>query len=170
MKTLVHDWPKYVEGDMFAEIKKAPPGHKILIPHVVNNLGRWGAGFSGPLGEAFPIARSSYEKHIADGWERLGSVIGPFMANESIFVAGMVAQDGVGTQERRVRYNALVQCMELLGRYLEGDSMTIHCPKFGCGLAGGNWDFIEELIRDCWIRRGIKVTVYWLPEKGKAKR
>jgi hypothetical protein len=33
---------------------------------------------------------------------------------------------------------------------------------FGSALAGGDWRFIEELITDCWLVRGIQVTVYYL--------
>lgn len=177
MKALVHDFPKYVEGDLLAEIKKAPPGHKILIPHVVNNIGKWGAGFSGPLGEAFPEAKRNYLMHFGEGYEGVRAksflTLGDSQfvyADEDFRVANMVAQDGVGKSERRVLYNVLVRCMEEVARVFRDTGWAIHCPKFGCGLAGGNWYFIEELIRDCWIRRGIEVTVYWLPEKGKAKR
>jgi hypothetical protein len=179
VKTLVHEWPKYVEGDLFAEIKKAPPGHKILIPHVVNNIGKWGAGFSGPLGEAFPQAKQSYLAFFDGGRPRCDFGLGDSQvvyAEEDVCVANMVAQDGVGTDSRKIRYDLLVRCMNEVTRNLlqsvdfRDSDWAIHAPKFGCGLAGGNWDFIEELIRDCWIRRGIEVTVYWLPEKGRGRR
>jgi hypothetical protein len=39
---------------------------------------------------------------------------------------------------------------------------VIICPKFGSGLAGGKWDFIEELIIDCWCKQSIDVTVCYL--------
>lgn len=162
---------RYVEGDLFAEIAKAPPGHKILIPHVVNNIGKWGAGFTGPLGEAFPWAMRDYVEHDFYAGQdslRLGDILYSG-ASRDVAVAHMVAQDGVGTGQRRIRYDALASCMNAVAERMH-PSRHIHCPKFGCGLAGGSWDFIEELIRDCWIRRGIEVTVYWLPERTKTKR
>jgi hypothetical protein len=30
------------------------------------------------------------------------------------------------------------------------NKVQIHAPKFGSGLAGGNWAFIQELIKDIW--------------------
>jgi len=36
----------------------------------------------------------------------------------------------------------------------------IHAPLFGSGLAGGNWDFIEELINEIWD--GYDITVWQL--------
>lgn len=41
----------------------------------------------------------------------------------------------------------------------------IHCPKFGSGLAGGNWLFIEDLISDIW--KNIPVFVYTYQAKPK---
>jgi hypothetical protein len=38
--------------------------------------------------------------------------------------------------------------------------VSVHCPKFGCGLAGGKWDKIEPLLISELIDRGINVTVY----------
>jgi hypothetical protein len=38
--------------------------------------------------------------------------------------------------------------------------VQIHAPKFGCGLAGGNWNFIQDLITDIW--KNIQVFVYQL--------
>jgi hypothetical protein len=40
----------------------------------------------------------------------------------------------------------------------------IICPMFGSGLAGGDWNFVEKLIEDCWLRRDIPVTVCYLPQ------
>jgi hypothetical protein len=36
----------------------------------------------------------------------------------------------------------------------------IRAPKFGAGLGGGNWVFIEELMNDIWIKRDIPVYIY----------
>jgi hypothetical protein len=44
------------------------------------------------------------------------------------------------------------------------EKVEIHCPKFGSGLAGGNWAFIEDLIEDIWGK--YSVTVY-NPPKNK---
>ena len=33
-------------------------------------------------------------------------------------------------------------------------------PRINCGLAGGNWNTIEQIIQKDLIERNIKVTVY----------
>ena len=40
------------------------------------------------------------------------------------------------------------------------DNCDIHCPRFGAGLAGGQWPFIESLILEQWCDHGIEVFVY----------
>lgn len=38
-------------------------------------------------------------------------------------------------------------------------------PRIGCGLAGGTWRVVRELILDEICSRGVKVFVYDLPGK-----
>jgi hypothetical protein len=40
----------------------------------------------------------------------------------------------------------------------ETNKVEIHAPKFGSGLAGGNWNFISELINDVWY--DLQVYIY----------
>lgn len=44
--------------------------------------------------------------------------------------------------------------------FININKMSIHCPKFGSLRAGGNWEFILELINETWVDRGINVTIY----------
>jgi hypothetical protein len=43
--------------------------------------------------------------------------------------------------------------------------IEIHCPKFGSGLAGGQWSFIHQLIIDIW--KNIPVYVYDYDNRNK---
>lgn len=37
---------------------------------------------------------------------------------------------------------------------------SIHMPRIGCGLAGGKWELIEQIIKEELIDKEIAVTVY----------
>ncbi len=37
---------------------------------------------------------------------------------------------------------------------------TIHMPRIGCGLAGGKWEIVEDIIKDEFTKKGIDVYVY----------
>jgi hypothetical protein len=170
----------YVEGDLFANIDKIE-GKTIFIPHCCNNLPAWGQGFVVPLGNRFPKAKEFYlkwGKHIPkDAAEIFGKVFDlgqtqfvkvTEIDTQRVIVCNMVAQDGVGGK-RPLRYNELSSCMDSVAHEIGGrwgdEKCEIHAPMFGSGLAGGNWEFIEELIKDCWLEFDIPVNVYYIPGK-----
>jgi O-acetyl-ADP-ribose deacetylase (regulator of RNase III) len=151
----------YVEGDLFAAIKGVQGG--VIIPHVCNNIGAWGAGFVIPLGRNFPSARDEYLKWAKsdDGTFRLGEI--QTVQIDSVCVVNMVAQNGVGPP-RPLKYPALGKCVMSVRDYIKSHFIgSIHAPMFGAGLAGGDWNFIEQMIYDGWVSFGIPVTVYYLP-------
>ena len=86
------------------------------------------------------------------------------------YVVNMIAQSGVRGPDNPtpIRYEALIECMARVREFIfkkEGSgapTSSIHCPKFGSGLAGGNWPFIKALIEEMWSGNCIPVTVYEL--------
>jgi hypothetical protein len=158
---------KYVEGDLFAAVDAAKQaGRTIIIPHVCNDVGVWGAGFVIPLGRKYPNTRESYlkwykEKTHGDKPFALGHVqFVKVEENPLVVVANMIAQHRVGGL-RPLRYNALAHCMDEVASF--SANSDIYAPLLGAGLAGGNWNFIRDLIEDCWLSRNLTVTVYYLP-------
>lgn len=176
---------RYIHGDLFEH--EYDPARTTVIAHVCNDQGVMGSGFVVPLAKHFPWAKEAYVNWFKDnplqlGAELLGEVgspgrgqtqmvtvkskerqtrYGPKDFADRICVANMVAQD-LGS-ERPLYYNDLVKCMEQVAHSDEIQcGGEIICPMFGSALAGGDWRFIEELITDCWLMRGIQVTVYYL--------
>jgi hypothetical protein len=69
-----------------------------------------------------------------------------------------------------VRYTALVDCLRFVGDMAAAWGSEIHAPAFGSDLAGGDWNFIEELIKECWCDLDLPVTIYSLkPIKRKSQ-
>ena len=156
---------KYVEGDLFKAVEsKTSP---VVIPHVCNDKGGWGAGFVLPLSRHYPLAEEAYRNWAS---ARPGSFIPFWMGqtqivrmeqNPLVVVANMVAQTLGG--ERPLHYNHLATCMNTVAENARVEAREIMCPMFGAGLAGGDWNFIEQLIVDAWVREDIPVTVFYLP-------
>lgn len=146
---------EYIEGDLFDHV---PKDKFVIIPHVCNTLGKWGAGFVIPLGKKYPKAKDSYlELHKINAIE-LGHT--DFVqVSSKVVVANMIAQDGIGSK-RCLRYNHLATCLDSVAEYARLNKMEIHAPMFGSGLAGGKWEFISELINDSWISKNLKVFIY----------
>ena len=42
----------------------------------------------------------------------------------------------------------------------EAEKVSIHAPKFGAGLAGGDWKQIEGFVQRCLVDKGLDVTIY----------
>lgn len=139
-----------IKADLFTQISP-----NVVIPHVVNNEGAWGAGFVIPLGKRFPSIKIAY----LDNWYsfNLGDIQW-VNAAESVTVVNMYAQTLGG--KRRLNYEHLVQCMRCVRKVFH--NRPILAPRFGSGLAGGNWNFIRELIHDTWVSCGIDVTICYL--------
>ncbi|NBT08692.1 MAG: hypothetical protein EBS93_07630 [Chitinophagia bacterium] len=143
-------------------------GSSIVVPHVCNNANAFGAGFAAGVAKHYPIVKENY--HLLGSKNVLGYVQfvevekDPKYGHKLIF-ANMIAQNGTICKNNRrpLHYGALAKTMYRVSEYLllsfNSDSkVQIHCPKFGCGLAGGNWNFIQDLILDIW--EDYRVVVY----------
>lgn len=142
----------------------------VIVPHVCNNINLFGAGFSSYLSNRYPIVKENF--HMLGNQAKLGHVQYVRIAKDSLYhneliIANMIAQNKTISQNNRrpLNYEALVRCMTSVRNYAldlknKDLNVEIHCPKFGSGLAGGNWLFINNLIEDIWSN--IPVFVYGL--------
>jgi len=151
----------YLTGDLFT-LLPASPEAPIFIPHIVNNEKKWGSGFVIPLGKKFPSARNVYLD--SPGKHLLGETKIVLVANtpsNGIYVCNMVAQDGLisTNNPKPIKYAALVKCMEYIKEKI-GENGEIWCPMFGSARAGGNWDFIEALIKEIWLTIPVTICKY----------
>jgi hypothetical protein len=145
----------YIKGDIFTIL---PIGKSIVVPHVVNNLGAFGAGFAAGVAKHWPIVREQYLEMRALGYV-LGTnqVVG---VSENLAVINMIAQRGLigRSNPHPLNYDALRKCMEMVPSVVKTMAGEIHTIKFGSGLAGGDWDRIEEMIDEIW--GDLSVTIY----------
>lgn len=148
----------------------------VLVPHVCNNVNAFGAGFAAQVADKFPTVKMNF--HLLGNTAKLGQVQyvsvdkNSVHKNEIIF-ANMIAQNKLISRSnpRPLNYGALVYAMNDIRSYIHRlkqsnsdiDKVEIHAPKFGAGLAGGNWSFIVDLIHDIWS--GLPVYIYVLGNK-----
>jgi len=154
---------KYIQGDLFAALKERSSVKPLFIPHVVNSKNAWGSGFVVPLGKQFPESKAKYHS-----WAQGEIESPPFELGQTQFVVvgglvcvcNMLAQTLGGV--RPLYYNHLARCMDAVAAKAIKTQGEIWAPMFGSGLAGGNWEFIEQLIHDAWAQQNIPVTIYHL--------
>jgi O-acetyl-ADP-ribose deacetylase (regulator of RNase III) len=150
----------YIKGDATCPQAK---GVK-LICHICNDSGGWGKGFVLAISRRWEQPEHGYRAWYggrADNDFGLGAV--QFVQVEPyIWVANMVAQHGTqaGSQGPPIRYEAVAECLEKVAAKATELQASLHMPRIGCGLAGGDWSRIEPLIVESLCRRGLSVTVY----------
>jgi O-acetyl-ADP-ribose deacetylase (regulator of RNase III) len=152
----------YIPGDA---THPTGPGAKI-IAHVVNDVGAWGAGFVLAVSKRWTEPKLEYLKRHPDlGATQLVRV--PDEHGSPLFVANMCAQRGLKRfgNPKPLDLKALLKCLlDLKDMALTGKA-TVHMPRIGCGLAGGDWREVEPIIQDVFAPSGIPVYVYALPER-----
>lgn len=137
-----------------------------VICHCCNTLGAWGAGFVIPLGRQYPQAKEKYQIFIETTKpdERLGKV-NCVKVNSNIIVANIMGQDKIGKQKDGsipLSYHALEEGFNYIYDSFTNYNIpfSIHMPRIGCGLAGGDWNTVEKIIKKCFSEKNISVTVY----------
>lgn len=152
----------YLRGDA---LEPRGVGSKI-IAHIVNDkTPNWGAGFPRSLKKKWPDVQKDFSNwaHTYRKNFRLGEAYTSVLSDD-LAIVHMVAQHGYGpSQEPRIRYAALNECLDKVASIASRRSATVHMPKIGTGQAGGNWDIIADLVDAILVSEDIGVTVYTLP-------
>jgi O-acetyl-ADP-ribose deacetylase (regulator of RNase III) len=145
---------KYIQGDITeTELK--------YIAHGVNCQNKMGSGVAKALYEKFPEVKREYHTFNEDlaPEELLGLTDYIHSDNadlDKIFINCYTQLNYGYDAERYVNYAAVANCFRLMA--CDGvDKVAI--PKIGCGLAGGNWTFMEQLINDT-VGDKIEIWVY----------
>jgi len=125
---------------------------------------------SEPQATAAVLAANDASAEEAEPWQepfRLGAVQFLPTSNVLIEVANMIAQHGIKSSRRRgevwdkIDYAALEEALDKVGRFAAMRAASVHMPKIGSGLAGGDWERIEQAIEAILLERhGVNVWVY----------
>lgn len=148
----------YIKGDV---TQPAGAGPKVIC-HVVNDQGGWGAGVVLAISRRWPEPEVHYRKWAA-GPDFVLGMIQPVRVASGLWVMNMLAQRGYwngNPATPAMCYETLRTCLNKTALWTRGRGASIHCPRFGAGLAGGNWNVIEQIIKDELVGAGLSVTVY----------
>lgn len=160
----------YIQGDATVPLGD---GTKI-ITHVVNDIGKWGKGFVVALSKRYKEPEEYYlDQYKRARWKKAVFKLGVAQwvciepGNDGLFVVNMIAQSGLRSRQNPIplRYDALEHCLTQvaqgargLTRGMEKREISIHMPKIGSGLAGGDWQRIEPIIKE--TLKDLPVFIY----------
>lgn len=151
----------YQKGDA-TDPQAKPPW---ILAHICNDRGGWGKGFVLAVSAKWPEVETKFRN-----WYRLGEDAGedPFelgaiqmvRIGPSRHVANMLAQHGYrsGKEGIPLRYPALRQCLARLRLQAIKTGASVHMPRIGCGLGGGDWKTVSQIIDE--ELQGTDVWVY----------
>jgi hypothetical protein len=164
-----------INRDIFAGLEQlvhnGNSGVSVIVPHLCNDVDSFGAGFTAAISEKYPQVKDNY--HLLGppflkknpGYTQFVNVSEDKKHNNKLIFCNMIAQNGLISHNNPRPINYLSLCRAMLGvsRYAQENfsaenSVQIHAPKFGSGLAGGNWNFISCLIDDIWGK--LPVFIY----------
>lgn len=166
----------YLVGDATRPVGE---GVKLII-HCCNDIGAWGAGFVVALSKRWELPEKSYrewcakfptrsDEHVIETGDAVLGEVQFVQVESDIVIGNMIGQRNVypmpnprGGFIHPIRYNAIEKCLNKVAEYAKTNNCSVHFPKFGAGLAGGDWSKIEELINKTLIANGIDCYCYSL--------
>lgn len=156
-----------------------------IITHICNDIGGWGKGFVMAITKKWKEPENEYRKwykakigeesniveyqrltrrdeYSNEKEFKLGNVQFVKVSN-GLWIANMIAQHKIRKNNDGlppIRYPFVRECLERVREFAQVENANVHMPRIGCGLAGGEWTKIEEIINDELIAHEIKTTVY----------
>jgi O-acetyl-ADP-ribose deacetylase (regulator of RNase III) len=146
--------------------RPAGAGPKI-IAHVGNDVGGWGAGFVLAVSQRWPEPEADYlQWHEGRAHNDFGlGAVRLVRVEPDIRVANMIAQRDIvpGPDGPPIRYDALRTALSTVAQEAQTTGASVHMPRIGCGLAGGDWNIVESIIDRSLSSLGIAAVIYDLP-------
>lgn len=113
-----------------------------IICHQVNCRYTMGAGLAAQI-------RRKYPRHYGDYISRIPHLGGLYITqiNSDLYVVGIYGQDGYGRDKQYTQYPALEKGLAAVAKLGKEYNLPVYLPYgIGCGLAGGDWNIVSEII------------------------
>lgn len=145
---------EYKKGNIFN-------GDEDIICHQVNTFGIMGAGLAAQIKERFPEAFKAYEAQCFEWSSRNINPLGRVAFCNHYFkplIANLFSQRDMTTD-----YMALRSCLKIVRKTAEKNNLSVALPyRMGCGIAHGDWNTVEEIIKEIFEDSNIKCVIYQL--------
>lgn len=133
----------------------------VIIAHLCNHVGAWGAGFVLAVNDLSFAAKHAYKALCKDHNNDVPLGTTQFVeVKPNVWVANMIAQNGVDktTNPCLVDYKALNECLKTVFERAVMLKCSVQIPSgMGSGLAGGSEQMIHDIIKTRAICNEINV-------------
>ena len=139
--------------------------YPVLVCHQVNCQGVMGSGLAKQIKDRFPIVFQVYRdkcRLIHDHIGGLGDVQYCSVISEAGYIiANIFSQDSFGRDKQYTDYGAMRSEFQDIARGYR--NYTVRIPYLiGCGLGGGDWNVVSQIIQEELIDRDIDVEIWRL--------
>jgi O-acetyl-ADP-ribose deacetylase (regulator of RNase III) len=145
---------KYIKGDLIRDREQYE-----VIAHQCNCFLSFGAGIAAQIKTDIPEA---YQVDLSTQYgdkNKLGTIT--YTTNSIPIVVNMYGQYKYTRHEIDTNYDALRSCFKLMKQKFSGKKIGL--PLIGAGLASGNWETIESIIKEELLDEDVTVVIW---EKG----
>jgi len=133
-------------------VKLKESGEVDALMHCCNALGAMGAGIAAQIKRANYESFTEYREHCLAHDYKPEQLLGDVICSHGYY--HIIGQASVGTGRRQVDYGALAVGFSLIANaHKEAqEAIKLAVPKYiGCGLAGGDWEVIQELLHRFFV-------------------
>lgn len=127
-----------------------------IIVHQVNMAGVMGAGLARRIADRWPLVKYMYKNAVTGKMYQLGDIQKIEVEPGLLYIVNLFGQRKYGRETGVVytNYDAVARGLSATWKF----SLELAAPYrpqiyipfgMGCGLGGGNWDVIYELIKQC---------------------
>ena len=150
----------HVSGD--ATLPKGPG--PVVIVHCCNDIGAWGAGFVLTLSRRWPWPEREFRRWSSTRPRPQLGEVQFVVVEDEVMVANLIGQHGVRSRENPcpVSYVAIRRGLAQVAGWCLEHGASVQMPRIGAGLAGGNWDTIEQIVVEELVMKGVDVSVFTL--------
>lgn len=146
---------KYIIGDLTRDYKNFD-----VIVHGCNCFCTMGAGIAKSIKDKFPSVYEADCKTIKGDESKLGDYT--FAIVDDVTFINLYTQYGYSRSSQDVNYIAVANGFKKIKANFSGKKIAM--PLIGCGLAGGDWNVIESIIRKVLRDEDVTIVIY---EKDK---
>ncbi len=146
---------KIIQADILSDID---PDKRTVVLHGCNCFHTMGSGIAAYLREQHP---SIYDADVESSKYGDKSKLGRYTIariSDNLRILNCYTQYGYGRAQMHADYDAITKCLKRVGKiYVDWE---IRSPQIGCGLAGGDWEFVSQIFEN--ELAGLDYTIYYI--------
>lgn len=148
----------YLKGDATAP---NAAGNKIIV-HVCNDVGGWGKGFVMAISKRWKEPEQQYRQWHKEGDDFALGKMQLVQVEDDLWVCNLIGQRDIHKKNgvAPIRYEAIEAGLVALTSEAQKLGASVHMPRIGCGLAGGEWSEIESIIERTLLESDLETVVY----------